>query len=230
LSGLSKLRLLTAAELVEEQRRGTLVLDVRPAEQFASLHIRGSIQISLMGHFASWAAILIKPSQRLALVAENVQGAEEAHTRLIRVGLGHVIGYSLADEAEWRKEGIDLASISTQRRASVRQTLEHDPSLQLVDVRSRAEWLKGHLPGAVSMPLLDLDPKERIIDPSKPSLVYCHEGFRATTAASILLRESVGDVGILIDGVEGWLELGWPLEMPDTRQSDSDRLSSPHPF
>jgi rhodanese-related sulfurtransferase len=230
LSGSSKLRLLTAAELVEEQRRGTLVLDVRPAEQFASLHIRGSIQISLMGHFASWAAILIKPTQKLALVAENVEGIEEAHTRLIRVGLGHVIGYSLADETQWRKEGIDLASISTQRCASVRQTLEHDPSLQLVDVRSRAEWLKGHLPGAISMPLLDLDPKKRIIDPSKPSLVYCHEGFRATTAASILLRESAGDVGILIDGVEGWLELGWPLEMPDTRQSDSDRLSSPHPF
>jgi len=230
LSGLSKLRLLTAAELVEEQRRGTLVLDVRPAEQFASLHIRGSIQISLMGHFASWAAILIKPTQKLALVAENVEGIEEAHTRLIRVGLGHVIGYSLADETQWRKEGIDLASISTQHCASVCQTLEHDPSLQLVDVRSRAEWLKGHLPGAISMPLLDLDPKKRIIDPSKPSLVYCHEGFRATTAASILLRESAGDVGILIDGVEGWLELGWPLEMPDTRQSDSDRLSSPHPF
>ena len=230
MSGSSKLRLLTVAELVEEQQRGTLVLDVRPAEQFASLHIRGSIQISLMGHFASWAAILIKPTQKLALVAENVEGIEEAHTRLIRVGLGHVIGYSLADETQWRKEGIDLASISTQRCASVRQTLEHDPSLQLVDVRSRAEWLKGHLPKAISMPLLDLDPKKRIIDPSKPSLVYCHEGFRATTAASILLRESAGDVGILIDGVEGWLELGWPLEMPDTRQSDSDRLSSPHPF
>jgi enterochelin esterase-like enzyme len=28
-------------------------LDTRPAEQFAALHIRGSIQISLMGHFAS---------------------------------------------------------------------------------------------------------------------------------------------------------------------------------
>ena len=227
MSGSSKLRLLTAAELVEEQQRGTLVLDVRPAEQFASLHIRGSIQISLMGHFASWAAILIKPSQRLALVAENVQGAEEAHTRLIRVGLGHVIGYSLADEAEWRKEGIDLASISIHRCANVRQTLERDPSLQLVDVRSRAEWLKGHLPGAIPLPLLDLDPKKRGIDPSKPSLVYCHEGYRATTATSILLRESAGDVSILIDGVEGWLALGLPLETSDTRPSDSDRPSFP---
>ena len=216
MSGAPKLKPLTAAELVEEQRRGTLVLDARPAEQFASVHIRGSIQISLMGNFAGWAAILIKPTQRLALVAENVEGAQEAHTRLIRVGLGRVIGYSLADEAQWRKEGIDLASISIQRCANVRQTLEHHPSLQLVDVRSRAEWLKGHLPGAISMPLLDLEPKARSIDPSKRSLVYCHEGYRATTAASILLRESAGDIGILIDGVEGWLACGLPLETPNT--------------
>jgi rhodanese-related sulfurtransferase len=180
-----------------------------------------------MGHFASWAAILIKPTQKVVLVAENVEDVQEAHTRLIRVGLGRVIGYSLADEAQWRKEGIDLASISIQRCANVRQTLEHDPSVQLVDVRSRAEWLKGHLPGAISLPLLDLDPKKRIIDPSKPSLVYCHEGYRATTATSILLRESAGDIRILIDGVEGWLALGLSLETPDTRQSDSDRLSSP---
>ena len=227
MSGSSKLKVLTAAQLVEEQRNGALVLDTRPAEQFASLHIRGSIQISLMGNFASWAAILIKPTQKLVLVAENVEGVQEAHTRLIRVGLGRVIGYSLADEAQWRKEGIDLASISIQRCANVRQTLEHDPSVQLVDVRSRAEWLKGHLPGAISLPLLDLDPKKRIIDPSKPSLVYCHEGYRATTATSILLRESAGDIRILIDGVEGWLALGLSLEMPDTRPSDSGRLSSP---
>ena len=216
MSGAPKLKPLTAAELVEEQRRGTLVLDARPAEQFASVHIRGSIQISLMGNFAGWAAILIKPTQRLALVAENVEGAQEAHTRLIRVGLGHVIGYSLADETQWRNEGIDLTSISIQRCANVRQTLEHHPSLQLVDVRSRAEWLKGHLPGAISMPLLDLEPKARSIDPSKRSLVYCHEGYRATTAASILLRESAGDIGILIDGVEGWLACGLPLETPNT--------------
>jgi len=216
MSEVPKLQLLTATELVAEQRRGTLVLDARPAEQFASVHIRGSIQISLMGNFAGWAAILIKPTQRLALVAENVEGAQEAHTRLIRVGLGHVIGYSLADETQWRNEGIDLASISIQRCANVRQTLEHDPSVQLVDVRSRAEWLRGRLPGAISLPLLDLDPKKRIIDPSKPSLVYCHEGYRATTAASILLRESAGDIGILIDGVEGWLASGLPLETPNT--------------
>jgi rhodanese-related sulfurtransferase len=226
----SELRLLTGPQLVEEQRQGALILDTRDAERFASLHIRGSIQISLMGHFASWAAVLIKPAQRLGLVADNVQDVEEAHTRLIRVRLGQVIGYSLADEKQWREEGVDLASISIDRCEHVRQTLEHHPALQLVDVRSRAEWLKGRLPGAISLPLLDLDPKKQVVDPSKPSLVYCHEGYRATTAASILLRESPADIGILIDGVEGWLALGLSLEAPDTRPPDSGRLSSPSPL
>ena len=207
------LQLITAAELAQERRNGALLLDTRPAEQFADFHIRGSIQISLMGNFASWAAIIIDPAQKLVLIAEDEKGAREAHNRLTRVGLSNILGYSLADENEWRREGLELASISVERCEHIRQMLQSDSPVQLVDVRSRAEWLRGHLPGAISLPLLDLDPKRQLIDPSKPSLVYCHEGFRATTAASILLRGSgAADLGILIDRVEGWSALGLPLE------------------
>jgi rhodanese-related sulfurtransferase len=87
--------------------------------------------------------------------------------------------------------------------------------VQLVDVRSRAEWLKGHLPGAISIPLLDLHSNAHLINPSKRSLVYCHEGYRATTAVSMLLRKSSGNITILVDGVEGWLASGLPLEIPE---------------
>lgn len=214
------LQLLTAAQVAHEQRQGALVLDTRPAEQFALLYIRGSIQISLPGNFASWAAIIINPAQKLVLIAEEPKTAREAHNRLLRVGLGHVSGYSIADENEWRKEGLELATISIERCEQIQQALECNESLQLVDVRSRAEWLKGHLPGAISLPLLDLDPNQRSLDPSKRSLVYCREGYRATTAASILLRESAAELGILIDGIEGWYALGLPLEMPYTPPND----------
>lgn len=211
--GPPELQLLTVAELAEERKRGTLVLDIRPAEQFASLHIRRSIQISLMGHFAAWAAILIDPKQNILLIAENEKDAREAHNRLARVGLKNVLGYSLPQAIEWRNQGIEVGSISTALCANVLRDLQNGPPFQLVDVRSRAEWLRGHLPGAVSMPLLDLDAKAGSISASKPSLVYCHEGYRATTAASILLRERAGEVGILIDGIEGWSAIGLPLEI-----------------
>src|SRR5580704_17257635 len=69
------------------------------------------------------------------------------------------------------------------------RTLQSGTPLQLIDVSSRAEWLKGHLPGAISLPLQDLNPNTNPLDLSKPCLIYCHEGFRATTAASILLQD-----------------------------------------
>jgi rhodanese-related sulfurtransferase len=173
-----------------------------------------------MGHFASWAAILIDPRLTLLLIADDAKSAHEAYDRLTRVAFRQVIGYSLADENQWRKEGLDLASISLERCEEIRWTLQSNWAFQLVDVRSRAEWLQGHLPGAISLPLLDFEANRRIIDLSKPSLVYCHEGYRATTAASILLRHSAGKIGILIDGVEGWSALGLPLEMPNIATSD----------
>jgi len=60
-----ELQPVTATQLAQQQRGGALILDTRPAEQFATLHIRGSIQISLMGNFASWAAIILDPEQKL---------------------------------------------------------------------------------------------------------------------------------------------------------------------
>jgi rhodanese-related sulfurtransferase len=221
----SKLQPFGGAQLVEEQRNGALVLDVRTPEQFVSFHIRGAMQIGLAGPFASWAAVLIAPAQKLVLVAEDIQRVLEARTRLIRVGLEHVIGYSIADERQWRGEGIDVAGIAIHRCADVCQILQRNPSMQLVDVRSQAEWLRGHLPGAVSVPLLDLASEAQHIDRSRPSLVYCREGYRSTTAASILLRKSVGDVGILIDGVEGWSALGLPLEVPGVDPSIDSALA-----
>jgi hydroxyacylglutathione hydrolase len=174
-----------------------------------------------MGRFASWAAVVIDPAERVVLIAEDSKSAKEARNRLERVHVEQVIGYSLADPDEWRRAGLELGSIAVERCQQILGGLE---GVQLIDVRSRAEWLKGHLPGAISMPLLDLDPREQVIDPSRPSLLYCHEGFRATTAASILLRESGAEVGILIDGIEGWSALGLPLEVPEAPESHDETM------
>jgi|SRR6516165_4413729 hypothetical protein len=168
--------------------------DTRPADQFAALNIRGAIQIGLTGPFSSWTAMLVRPSQELILVAEDESRAEEAHIRLARVGLERVIGFFLTDETRWRQENIELASIPTVGCVGICQALESGEPVQLVDVRSRAEWRKGHLPGAISVPLLDL----------------------GATAASILLRGSSTDIRIFVDGFEGWSASGLPLEVPKT--------------
>jgi rhodanese-related sulfurtransferase len=212
LSESPRLQQLTAAQIEKEQRRGVLILDTRAAEQFASFHIPGTVQIGLVGPFASWAAILIEPAQKLLLVAEDAISAQEARSRLARVGLNHVVGFALADKKQWQLHGIKLVSLPIHWCKGVGDDLREGRPPQLIDVRSSAEWLKGHLPGAISIPLLELNSEAASIDFSRPTLVYCHEGYRATTAASILLRGNAVDVGILIDGIEGWQACGLALD------------------
>ena len=208
----SQLQQLTAAQLGQEQRRGVLILDTRPTEDFASFHISGSMQIGLMGSFASWAAILIGPSQRILLVVENANCAQEAHSRLARVGLENVVGYTLADEKQWQQHGLELISLPVYRCKDVSPTQRADPSLQLIDVRSWAEWLRGHLPGAVSMPLLELSGQTASVDSAKPILVYSQDEYRAMIAASVLLRDHANDIGILSGDIQEWQISSIPLE------------------
>jgi hydroxyacylglutathione hydrolase len=214
------LKQLTAGQLEQEQSEDTLIVDTRAAEQFASCHIEGALQIGLIGPFASWAAILIKPTQKIILIAEDRNRALEAQSRLARVGFNDVIGYAPADEDQWRRVGIRLASLPIWRRDDVCLALQQGRPFQLVDVRSRAEWSQGHLPNAISIPLLELNSDAAPVDSSKPSLLYCQEGYRAMTAASILLRRTTGDIIVLIGSLDG-CSLSWP---PAATQEGPEQL------
>ena len=179
------------------------------------------MQIGLMGPFASWAAILVRPSQRILLVAENANCAQEAHSRLTRVGFAHVAGYIFAEKQQWREHGLDPISLPTYAGKNACLAFRANPAAQLIDVRSRAEWLRGHLPGAISMPLLGLTEQALSIDPSKPILVYCQDEYRATIAASILLRDHTLDIGILTGDLQEWQPCSMPSETPQDESIDS---------
>ena len=58
---------------------------------------------------------------------------------------------------------------------------------RLVDVRSPEEYARGHLPGAVNVPVLEIDRRLAEVGPADHELiVYCRSGHRSTRAAEIL--------------------------------------------
>jgi rhodanese-related sulfurtransferase len=54
------------------------------------------------------------------------------------------------------------------------QRLVADDRAQLVEVLPRAEYDEEHLPGAIHLPLKQLDP--RALDLRRPVIVYCWDG------------------------------------------------------
>lgn len=66
---------------------------------------------------------------------------------------------------------------------------------RLVDVRTPAEFAAGHIPGAVNIPLQQLDSRLIELEPKEQAVVlYCRSGNRSGSAARLLKSAGFGEV------------------------------------
>ncbi|MFV0321255.1 MAG: rhodanese-like domain-containing protein [Alphaproteobacteria bacterium] len=68
---------------------------------------------------------------------------------------------------------------------SLESLLENLDDIQLVDVRSPAEWAEGHFETAIPMPLDTFAVEVDNLDPNKQTVFICAKGFRAACAWKI---------------------------------------------
>jgi rhodanese-related sulfurtransferase len=80
----------------------------------------------------------------------------------------------------------------------------------LVDVRTSEEWAEGHLPGAIHIPLPELQERAAEISDG-PVVFYCRTGDRSSMAAEAF-RVSGRDAASLAGGLEAWQADGRPLD------------------
>ena len=83
---------LTLDAVLELQAAGAQVLDTRDATEFASAHLAGSINIGLVGQYATWARTVLDRKNPIVIIADPGRDNESA-IRLGRIGFDHVAGY-----------------------------------------------------------------------------------------------------------------------------------------
>ena len=85
-----------------------------------------------------------------------------------------------------------------------------DERLCLVDVRSPSEYGTGHIPGAVNIPLEQIESRLEDLAKNVPILLTCKSGTRARMAAAILTPCRCC-MGVLDGGTDAWSKAGLPL-------------------
>jgi hydroxyacylglutathione hydrolase len=213
LEALPPLGALSAAEVAEAARRGEVVLDVRSADEFGAGHVPGAVNVGLGGQFASWAGALVPAGSSIVLVAEDEAKAGEARTRLARVGLEDVRGYLRGGMRAWREAGFDAASVPQISVAELREKIDGGAGLQVLDVRRPGEYDAGHVPGALSAPLsqLNSNPLDSL-DPARATAVICAGGYRSSAATSLLARRGFRHLYNVTGGTSAYVNAGFEVE------------------
>ena len=100
------------------------------------------------------------------------------------------------EEEEMETQGTNNSSLPQSGRidsSTARSLVERGASL--VDVRTPREYRRGHIQGAVNIPLQELSARmDEVRDLGEPVVVYCRSGSRSNMALQLLQREGLARV------------------------------------
>jgi len=146
--------------------------------------------------------------------------SELALRDLAMIGLDRVAGsFGLDALGAWTHAGRPLASFG---RISVRELSDRlrAGTAAAVDVRSRAEWEEGHIPGAVNIPAGEIADRMDELPQGRPLVVHCQSGTGSAIAASLLNARGITEVLDLPGGFAEWEREGLPVARDSNSLAD----------
>lgn len=93
---------------------------------------------------------------------------------------------------------------------SLAQMLERGEPVQLIDVRSPREYEEAHVPGAINVPLEQVESRLSDLRPGQPAVLICQSGRRADMCRTILENHR-DDLIVLEGGTSAWIKEGLPI-------------------
>jgi hydroxyacylglutathione hydrolase len=214
LSELPPLVAFTASEVLRLQKE-CVVVDTRPAMQFAVAHVPGSVHIALTGQYASWAARILGLDRQVIIVGEDLEQVRESQVRLARVGIENVAGYLTDGIIGWIQDGFELEYIpqlTVQELVELRE--REGDRIAVLDVREPGESSGGAIENSVQIPLGELESRTGELDRDRLLVVHCKGGYRSSIATSLLRRAGFRDIANLSGGFDAWNAAGLGYVLP----------------
>ncbi len=84
--------------------------------------------------------------------------------------------------------------------------LDNNDKVQLLDVRTSAEWKAGHIEGAINVPIIELGARINKLDFDKDVLLVpiCLSAHRSIPAVRLFKEKGFNDVRQLSGGMRRW--------------------------
>ncbi len=193
---------------------GAALVDVRPGREFDRGHVPGSFNIGLEGPFSAWVGWVVERGRPIVLTGGTGGQHAEAHRQLFRIGYDSVVGALDGGVDAWTASGRDLTTFETAEVADLASWILSAEPMTVVDARSEDEWVHGHVPGAVRMPVPDIAHHAHELPREAPVAVHCGVGYRAAIAASLLEQAGLPRIIHVIGPYSDWDRLHLAATIP----------------
>lgn len=101
----------------------------------------------------------------------------------------------------------------------VLEKLDTDQAPLVVDVRKPAEFGVAHIPGAINIPVDEIEGRLNEFKSDNGVLIYCINGSRTRQAEAILLGADVPGIYHLEGDFSGWIQGKHPFEKGGVKKS-----------
>ncbi|AKB61660.1 MBL fold metallo-hydrolase [Methanosarcina mazei] len=210
LKGLPVPELLFPKEFVKEMEKGAMVVDTRMPHSFGGAHIKGSYGIWLKGlpYYAGWVLPYDKP---ILLVLEEKDQLETAVSYLVRIGYDSIAGFLNGGISSWYMKALPVESLNLISVQSLKDKIEKNEEMVILDVRRDEEWEKGHIEGARHVYVGHLEENLDKVPRNSPIIVYCDSSRRSNIAASILKKNGYDMVYNVLGSMTAWKNAGYKV-------------------
>jgi len=206
---------ISAADLEARLGDGTIVLDMRPAADYAAGHVRGAAS-ARCGSMQQKQVIMAKIPRGTRLVLVDADGAAAAQNAAMMASMGHDARHLEGGMASWAGPtdagGQDPLVSGGELWGSL-----GDDGVYLLDVREPEEFAAHRIGGAVNVPLARLFEEGACdsIPRGKKVVTICSHGNRSMIATFALARNGIGSSS-LDGGMAGWSQVLVPRTVHDS--------------
>ncbi|MCX7966389.1 MAG: rhodanese-like domain-containing protein [Syntrophorhabdaceae bacterium] len=200
---------LTAKNLVKE--KGAVFVDTMSYLECMDHRIPGSLCISLEEFEKRSPQLLKDKTQHIIFYCESDECLRAGETHNVAKTMGYENLYILdGGLPAWKRAGFEIESIIRIRRQPVEsikfnkleEFKKQKKNLFILDVRSEHLFKKGHLEGAVNIPLYVLHRRIKEIPKDRSVLVVDETGKRSFLVCCYLINNGIRDVTRLFGGMK----------------------------
>jgi hydroxyacylglutathione hydrolase len=190
-----------AVELAARIHAGEWVVDLRSRTAFAADHVVGTINIEATDSLVTYLAWLVPWGTPVTLIGDTAEEVAEAQRQLTRVGIDRPAAAATGGIARWGQGQArgDFRVSDYAELAALREVVVGGGP-HVLDVRRDDERANRAIVGSQHVPLHELTRRVSEVPAEGEVWVHCAGGYRASIAASLLVR--AGRRPVLIDDDE----------------------------